>query len=139
MVENEFSQIWQRIEADRAKGEADTEDAGKDDETLKTEYRVIAERRVRLGLLLSEIGRANGINVATDELNRAMIREAQRYQGQEQMVMDFFRKNPQAADSLRGPLFEEKVVDFVLELAKVTDETVTPEELAKEPETSIAG
>jgi trigger factor len=138
MVENEFSQIWQRIEADRAKGETDSEDAGKDDETLKAEYRAIAERRVRLGLLLSEIGRVNSINVATDELNRAMIREAQRYQGQEQMVMDFFRKNPEAAESLRGPIFEEKVVDFVLELAKVTDETVTPEELAREPEPAAA-
>jgi len=139
MVESEFKQIWERIEADKAKGETDSEDAGKDEDTLKTEYRAIAERRVRLGLLLSEIGRVNNITVANDEMNRAMIREAQRYQGQEQMVMDFFRKNPQAAESLRGPIFEEKVVDFVLELAKVTDETVTPEELAKEPEAATAG
>jgi len=130
MVEGEFTQIWQRIEADRAKGETDSEDAGKDDETLKAEYRGISERRVRLGLLLAEIGRAQGISVGADEMTRAMMREAQRYQGQEQMVMDFFRKNPQAAESLRGPIFEEKVVDFVLELAKVTDQVVTPEELA---------
>ncbi len=134
MVSSEFEQIWQRIEADKAKGEADAEDAGKDEDTLKGEYRAIAERRVRLGLLLSEIGRVNNITVGQDEMTRAMAREAQRYQGQEQMVIDFFRKNPQAAESLRGPIFEEKVVDYVLELAKVTDKTVTPEELAQEPE-----
>ncbi len=138
MVDAEFKQIWERIEADRAKGESDSEDKGKDDDTLKAEYRAIAERRVRLGLLLAEIGRVNAITVAADEMNRAMIREAQRYQGQEQMVMDFFRKNPQAADSLRGPIFEEKVVDFVLELADVTENTVTPEELAREPEAPAA-
>ncbi len=134
MVASEFEQIWQRIEADKAKGEADAEDAGKDEDTLKAEYRAIAERRVRLGLLLSEIGRVNNISVGQDEMTRAMAREAQRYQGQEQMVIDFFRKNPQAAESLRGPIFEEKVVDYVLELAEVTDKTVTPEELAQEPD-----
>ena len=138
MLSGEFDQIWQRIEADRKEGKLDAEDAGKDDETLKTEYRAIAERRVRLGLLLAEIGRVNGITVTADEMTRAMRAEAGRYQGQEQMVMDFFRKNPQAAESLRGPIFEEKVVDFVLELAKVTDQVVTPEELAKEPEPETA-
>ena len=138
MLSGEFDQIWQRIEADRKEGKLDAEDAGKDDETLKAEYRAIAERRVRLGLLLAEIGRVNGITVTADEMTRAMRAEAGRYQGQEQMVMDFFRKNPQAAESLRGPIFEEKVVDFVLELAKVTDQVVTPEELAKEPEAETA-
>ena len=133
MVEAEFGQIWQRLETDRKKGQVDEDDAGKDEDTLKAEYRAIAERRVRLGLLLSEIGRANGITVAQDELTRAMRAEASRYTGQEQRVMEFFRKNPQAADSLRGPIFEEKVVDFVLELARVTDTTVTPEELAQDP------
>lgn len=133
MVEAEFSQIWERIEADRAKGQVDDEDAGKDDDTLKAEYRAIAERRVRLGLLLAEIGRVANIGVTPEEMNRAMIREAQRYPGQEQMVVEFFRKNPQAADSLRGPIYEEKVVDYVLELAKVTDKIVPPEELTAEP------
>ncbi len=132
MVEAEFEQIWKRLEQDRAQGNADAEDAGKDDETLKAEYRTIAVRRVKLGLLLSEIGRVNNLTVSAEEMNRAMRAEAGRYQGQEQMVMDFFRKNPQAAESLRGPIFEEKVVDFVLELATVTDQSVTPEELTKE-------
>jgi trigger factor len=134
LVEDEFNGIWQRVEADRKKGEIDEDDAGKDEETLKGEYRGIAERRVRLGLLLAEIGRQNAITVQPGEMARAMRTEAGRYPGQEQMVMEFFRKNPQAAETLRGPIFEEKVVDFVLELAKVTDQVVTPEELAREPD-----
>ena len=133
MVEPEFTQIWQRVEADMKAGKLDEEDKDKDEETLKTEYRGIADRRVRLGLLLSEIGRANGIQVGNDEMTRAMRTEAQRYPGQEQQVMEFFRKNPQAADGLRGPIYEEKVVDFILELARVEDRTVTPEELSEEP------
>jgi trigger factor len=133
LVEAEFAQIWQRVEADRKDGRADEDDAGKDDETLRAEYRAIAERRVRLGLLLAEIGRTNNIVVGADEMNRAMRVEAGRYPGQEQMVMDFFRKNPQAAETLRGPIFEDKVVDFVLELSKVSDLTVSPEELSAEP------
>jgi trigger factor len=138
MVDAEFAQIWARVEADRKEGKTDSEDSGKDEETLKAEYRAIAERRVRLGLLLAEIGRTNGIVVAPDEMTRAMRTEAGRYPGQETQVMEFFRKNPQAAESLRGPIFEEKVVDFVLELAKVTDVTVSPEELAREPEAPAA-
>ena len=134
MLEAEFAQIWQRVEADRKQGQGDEEDKGKDDETLKAEYRGIAERRVRLGLLLAEIGRVNGITVAAEEMTRAMRAEAARYPGQEAQVMEFFRKNPQAAENLRGPIFEEKVIDFVLELAKVSDKSVTPEELTAEPE-----
>jgi trigger factor len=134
MLEAEFAQIWQRVEADRKQGQGDEEDKGKDDETLKTEYRGIAERRVRLGLLLAEIGRVNGITVAAEEMTRAMRAEAGRYPGQEAQVMEFFRKNPQAAENLRGPIFEEKVIDFVLELAKVSDKPATPEELIADPE-----
>ena len=134
MVDAEFGQIWERLETDRKEGRLDADDQGKDDDTLKSEYRAIAERRVRLGLLLSEIGRANGITVAADEMTRAIRNEAGRYPGQEQQVLDFFRKNPQAAEGLRGPIFEEKVVDYVLELAQVTDRVVSPEELAREPD-----
>ena len=138
MVQSEFDQIWQRVEADLASGKADEEDKGKDPEVLKADYRAIAERRVRLGLLLSEIGRTNGIQVQADEMTRAMRAEASRYPGQEAQVMEFFRKNPQAADNLRGPLYEEKVVDFILELAKVEEKTVSPEELSAEPESDAA-
>ncbi len=137
MVDAEFASIWQRVEADLKAGRLDDEDRGKDEETLKAEYRAIAERRVRLGLLLSEIGRTNAIQVGQDEMTRAMRAEAGRYPGQEQQVMEFFRKNPQATESLRGPLFEDKVVDFILELAKVEDRPASPEELAADPDTSI--
>ncbi len=133
MVEGEFASIWQRVESDMKQGKGDDEDKQKDEATLKAEYRGIAERRVRLGLLLSEIGRANGVQVAPDEMTRAMRTEAARYQGQEAQIMEFFRKNPQAAESLRGPIFEEKVVDFILELAKVEDKVISPEELSAEP------
>jgi trigger factor len=134
MEQTEFDQIWQRLEADRKEGRQDEGDKDKDDETLKAEYRVIAERRVRLGLLLAEIGRINNINVSPDEMMRAMQTEASRYPGQEATVMEFFRKNPRAADNLRGPIFEDKVIDFVLELAQTTERVVSPEELAKDPE-----
>ena len=131
MVEAEFGQIWERVEADLKAGRLDEDDKGKDEATLKADYRAIAERRIRLGLLLSEIGRTNNITVTADELGRAMRAEASRYPGQEQAVMEFFRKNPQAAENLRSPIFEEKVVDFMLELAKVTERSVTPEELSE--------
>ena len=130
MVEGEFAQIWQRVEADTKEGKLDEDDKGKDEDTLKADYRAIAERRIRLGLLLSEIGRTNNIQVTNDEIAQAMRREAGRYPGQEKEVMEFFRKNPQAVDGLRAPIFEEKVVDFVLELAKVTEVSVSPTELA---------
>jgi trigger factor len=131
MVDNEFAQIWQRVEADMKAGKLDGEDAGKDEATLKAEYRAIAERRIRLGLLLSEIGRTNNIQVSREELGQAMRAEVQRYPGQEKQVYDFFQKNPQAIENLRSPIFEEKVVDFMLELAKVEEETVSAEKLAE--------
>jgi trigger factor len=138
MVEQEFGQIWQRLETDRQAGRLDDDDKDKDEETLKSDYRAIAERRVRLGLLLAEIGRANSITVAQDEMNRAMRAEAMRYPGQEQQIFEFFRQNPRASDTLRGPLFEEKVIDFILELAKVEEKTATLDELTQEPPAAAA-
>jgi trigger factor len=129
MVEGEFGQIWQRVEADLKAGRLDEDDKGKDEETLKSEYKAIAERRIRLGLLLSEIGRTNNIQVSNDEIAGAMRAEASRYPGQEKQVLEYFRNNPQAVDGLRAPIFEEKVVDFVLELAKVSEKPVTPKVL----------
>ncbi|WP_455373753.1 trigger factor [Limibacillus halophilus] len=132
MLESEFEVIWGQVEQDREKGQLDPEDADKDEETLKAEYRDIAERRVRLGLLLSEVGRINAIEVTQDELNRALLQEVQRHPGQEREVFEFFQKNPEAMNNLRAPVFEEKVIDFITELAKVEDRKVTPEELRKE-------
>ncbi len=134
MVEGEFQQIWSRVETDLKAGQADAEDKAKDEETLKAEYRAIAERRVRLGLLLADVGRAQGVQVTAEEMTRAMRMEAGRYQGQEAQVMEFFRKNPQAAETLRGPIFEDKVVDYILDQATIEDRMVTPEELAAEPD-----
>ncbi len=131
LVEAEFAAIWQRVEADRAQGREDEEDRGKDEATLKAEYRAIADRRVRLGLLLSEIGRRNSIQVQQGELQAALRQEASRYPGQEMQVVEFFRKNPGAFEQLRGPIFEDKVVDFILGAAQVTVREVTPEALAE--------
>lgn len=134
MATGEFDAIWQRLEQDRKNGQIDDDDKAKDDDTLRAEYKAIADRRVRLGLLLAEIGRVKEITVTSDEMGRAMRTEAARYPGQEQQIMDLFRKNANVAETLRGPIFEEKVVDFILELAKVTTTDVTPEELARDPD-----
>ena len=133
MVDAEFGQIWSRIEADRAAGKLDAEDQEKDEQTLRADYRAIAERRVKLGLLLAEVGRLKGIQVGQDELFRAMRSEAARYPGQEQKVLDFFKNNPRAAETVRGPIYVNKVVDYVLELAQVDEKEVSPEELASIP------
>lgn len=137
LLEAEFNQIWQRIENDRKEGRLEEEDQQKDEETLKADYRKIAERRVRLGLLVVEIGRLNSIAVNEDELVQAMRAEAMRYPGQEKEVMEFFQKNPQAVESLRGPLYENKVLDYVTELATIEEKEVSPEELAKMPSVNI--
>jgi trigger factor len=130
MVESEFGTIWERVEASMKEGKLDGDDVGKDEATLRADYRAIAERRIRLGLLLNEIGRTNNITVGEPELRQAMFAEMQKYPGQEKMVMEFFQKNPGAVENLRSPIFEEKVVDFMLELAKVEERVVTAEELA---------
>jgi trigger factor len=112
-------------------GASDSEPAvsDEDNEKLKEEYRRIAERRVRLGLLLAEAGRANNITVTQEELNQALAQEARRHPGYERQVIDFYRKSPEAINNLRAPIFEEKVVDFILELAKPAERKVTPQEL----------
>ena len=138
LVEGEFNSIWQRIEEAKKNGQKVEED----EEKMRKEYRDIAERRVRLGLLLADVGRSNSIDVTPEELNQAAMREAMRYQGQERQVLEYFSKNPEAKDQLRAPIFEEKTVDFILELAKVTEKSVTPEELlkaAREAEEEEAG
>ncbi|MEO8559454.1 MAG: trigger factor [Rhodospirillales bacterium] len=136
LVEAEFNSIWQRVEEARKQGEKVIDD---DEDKARKEYRDIALRRVRLGLLLAEIGRQNNIQVTPEEMNRAMAAEAQRYPGQEKQVIEFFQNNAQARDSLRAPLFEDKTVDFIFELAKVSERTTTREELAKDPDEDAEG
>jgi len=105
------------------------EPPGEDDEKLRGEYLSLAERRVRLGLLLAEVGRDANITVTQDELNQALIREAQRFPGAERQVLDYYRKNPEATGNLRAPIFEEKVVDYIVELAKPSERKVSPQQL----------
>ena len=134
MVDLEFAQIWETIKRDAiSTGEATAEDfEGKDepeDKAEAAEFRGIAERRVRLGLLLSEIGVKNDVQVTQEEVNRRVIEEARRFPGQESQVFEYYQKNEEARAQLRAPIFEEKVVDFVLEQAELTDKTVSREDL----------
>lgn len=133
LLDAEFDGIWKRLQQEIEGGRAPDE-AAKDEEELKAEYRTIAERRVRLGLLLAEVGRRNNVQVTPDELNRAMFTEAQRYPGQERQVFEFLRGNRQMVENLRAPLFEDKVVDHILEQAKVSEHTVSVEELMRDPD-----
>ena len=129
MVEQEFTQIWSQVE----QAGLDDEDKEKPEEEVKAEYRKIAERRVRLGLVLAEIGTKNNVTVPQEEITRAVSEQARQFPGQEQQVFEFYQKNPEALAQIRAPLFEDRVIDFILELADVTDEKVTPEKLAEDP------
>lgn len=144
MVDIEFDSIWKQVEEARKRragadgaaaadakpeGEAVGSPPAEDDETVKAEYRAIAERRVRLGLLLAEVGRANAVSVTQEEVNRALLEEARRYPGQERQVIEHYRAHPQLLDGIRAPLYEDKVVDFIVERAAVTDRAVAPAEL----------
>jgi trigger factor len=134
LVEDEFNSIWSTIESDLKRQNRTFADEGTTEEKAREEYRAIAERRVRLGLLLAEIGEKNNIKVTDEEISRAIVERARQVPGREQEIWDYYRKNPQALAGIRAPIYEEKVVDFLLELAKVTDKTVSKEELLKEDE-----
>jgi trigger factor len=145
MVDIELDTIWRQYQAqlERAKqsGTEQTE-TPKDEAAVKAEYKDIAERRVRLGLVLAEIGSKNNLNVTQDELNRAIAEEARRFPGQERNVIEYYRNNAGAVDGLRAPIYEDKVVDFILELAQVTDKPVSLKDLLamdEDDETPAAG
>lgn len=127
MVDIELESIWKQVEP-----ELTDEEKAKPIDEVKGEYRKIAERRVRLGLLLSEIGKRNTIQVTQEELNRGLIAEARRYPGHEREVIEAYRENPRMLDALRAPIYEDKVVDHILTTISVTDRSVTPEELARD-------
>ena len=133
MVEREFETIWSQVEEAKEKDTLDDDDKALADDELKARYRAIAERRVRLALILSEIGRANNIQVSEDELNRAIMEQARMMPDRAAQVFEYYRDNPDAAQSLRAPIFEDKVVDFVIEMAQVTDREVELDELTAEP------
>ena len=136
LVEEEFERVWKSVLSELETEGKTFADEGTTEEKAKAEYRAIAERRVRLGLVLAEIGEKNNITVTEDELSRAVMERARQFAGQEQRVWDYYRQNPQAVAALRAPIFEEKVVDFLLELAGVTESKVSREELYKEDDSA---
>jgi len=137
LIEEEFARVWKSVLSELETEGKTFADEETTEEKAKAEYRAIAERRVRLGLLLAEIGEKNNITVADDELNRAVVERARQFAGQEQRVWDYYRQNPQAVAALRAPIFEEKAVDFLLELASVSEKKVDREELYKEDDSTI--
>ena len=133
MVEMEFETIWKHLEEDLERSGTNRDEVRPFEEETKAEYRRIAQRRVRLGLLLLEIGRRNNIEVLEDELNRAMVEHARGFPGEEREVLDYFQKNPEAQSQLRAPLLEDKVVDFIIEMTQVSERKVTRDELLRDP------
>jgi trigger factor len=134
LVEEEFKLMWDSIKSEMESGGKTFADEGTTEEAAKEEYRKIADRRVRLGLVLSEIGEKNKISVTDDEVSRAVIERARQMPGREKEVWEFYRNNPNALAQLRAPIYEDKVVDFILELATVTEKKVSREELYKDDE-----
>ena len=134
LVDNEFEAIWRQVMADLERTKRSFADEGTTEEKARADYRDIAARRVRLGLVLSEVGSRNQISVTDDEVSRALLDRVRQFPGQERKVYDYYRNNPQLLAELRAPIFEDKVIDYILELAKITDKTVTPEELYADPD-----
>lgn len=134
MVEGEFNGIWQQVEAELKREGKTAADEGKSDDELKKEYHDIAERRVRLGLVLARIGEQNGLSVSNEEVQRAIAGRARQFPGQEQQVFEYYARNAQAQAEIRAPIFEDKVVDFIAELAQVKDVRVDRETLFLDPD-----
>ncbi len=137
LVEQEFQTIWREVEKERSKPNS-TEFEGKSEEELRADYRAIAERRVRLGLVLAEIGQSAGVTVDEKDLTEAVVERARQFPGQEKQIWDFYRNNEQALASLRAPIYEERVVAHLSGLVKIADKTVTREELFAEDEEDAA-
>jgi trigger factor len=139
LAEQEFNNVWNAVEGDLKAQNRTFADEGTTEEKAREEYRAIADRRVRLGLVLAEIGEKNGISVSEQELSRAVVARAQQVPGHEQQIWDYYRKHPEALASLRAPIFEDKVIDFLIELADVTEKHVSREELERDEEEEKPG
>jgi trigger factor len=137
LVEQEFTNVWNAVLADLKTQNRTFEDEGTTEEKAREEYRGIADRRVRLGLVLAEIGDKNSIKVTEDELSRGVISRVRQYPGREREAWEFYQKNAAAQASVRAPIYEEKVVDFLIELADVTETKVTKDELFKEDDAAL--
>ena len=129
LVEQEFAAVWSQVEADLKNRDKTFADEDTTEEKAREEYKRIAERRVRLGLVLAQVGETADIKVSDEEVNQALVARLRQYPGQERQVYEFYQKNPQALAELRAPLFEEKVVDHVLGQVKLVDKPVSKEEL----------
>ena len=134
LVAEEFNLMWNSIKAEMESSGKTFADENTTEEKAQEEYKTIADCRVRLGLVLAEIGEKNKISVTDDEVSRAVIERARSMPGREKEVWDYYRNNANALAQLRAPIYEDKVVDFLLELASVTEKKVTREELFKEEE-----
>ena len=134
LVDGEFEQIWNQVVEDLKRQDKTVEDMDKPEEESRAEFRDIAIRRVRLGLLLSEVGQRNNLTVNQDEVNRAMAEQAQRFPGQEQQIFEFYQSNPEMRAQLEAPIMEDKVVDFIVEMAQISESKVSIEELLAEPD-----
>ena len=139
LVEGEFEQIWSQVEADLKREDKTIADLDKPEEEARAEYRDIAERRVRLGLLLSQVGNTNNLTVNQDEVNRAMADQAQRFPGQEQQIFEFYQSKPEMRAQLEAPIMEDKVVDFILEMANISESKVSVEELVRDLDEEATG
>ena len=131
LVEAEFNGIWNALQGEMTRSGKSFADEGTTEEEARKEYRAIAERRVRLGLVLGRMGEKQGVIVSEQELQNALMNRMRQFPGQEKMVIDYYRRNPAAMMELRGPIFEQKVVDAIVAAAKVDEKTVTKEELQK--------
>jgi trigger factor len=138
LVEQEFEGIWREVDKERAKPTSSKEFEGKSEEDLRAEYRAIAERRVRLGLVLAEIGQQAGVTVEEKDLTEAVVERARQFPGQEKQIWDFYRNNEQALASLRAPIYEERVVAHLSSLVKIADKPVSREELFADDEEEAA-
>ena len=141
LVAQEFDNIWGQVQAEQKRTGRSFADEKTTEEAARADYRRIAERRVRLGLVLAEVGDKAGVKVEDGEVGRALAEMVRQYPGQEQKLWDYYRKNPQALSEVKAPIFEDKVVDFIVGQAKVTDKVVPKEELFKalEAEDEVAG
>ncbi|MEM8650115.1 MAG: trigger factor [Pseudomonadota bacterium] len=131
MVEQEYDNIWNQMNVELERAGKSFEDEGTTEEEAKKEYRSLAERRVRLGLVLANIGETADVEVTEEEMQAAVYQQLQQYPGQEEQVLNYFRENPDAVAGLRAPLYEDKVVDFIVEKAEIKEETITKDELIK--------
>ncbi|MEP3266022.1 MAG: trigger factor [Hyphomicrobiales bacterium] len=134
MLEQEFQGIWDQVMKDLEESKKAFADEDTTEEDARAEYMKIAERRVRLGLVLAEIGDKNKIQVTDEEMRHAVLQQAQQYPGQEKEIFEYFQKNPEQLAGIRAPIFEEKVVDYILELATVTEKKVSKEEILAQDE-----